>query len=292
MAGTMDPRSPAPLLPGSPSSLPRPARPKPPGRKPFPHNVGKLAKQRIGIPIAKPALEQLFFIARHPPAKLKLHTTIATRIRDQFLLVLSYEFALRASEPGRILMTDLTLTGPGSPSLRVPRVKGGQILPYPIPAYLMPLLQDYLAIRRLPPGAPHPVPPEQDFLFPSRQLQRVNGEHRVVGISRYLVMKTTVRYLDALGLHQRLGLTHHALRHALGTHMLEAGFTHFEIKDALGHNNIASTEKYATMTPKGRVAVRRRMATSKIFARPEGAGWTPQALENKAIGDDVSGEGA
>ena len=261
-----------------PPPLPQPedARTAPPRRTPFPGNATKPRNQRMGIALPKRTVEQLFGAAlagnypnpgRDKKEKPILVTKPGTRIRDQLLLVLSYEFALRASEPGRIILGDLTLD-PENPSFLVPRVKGGKVVRHMIPDHVLPLLRLYLDHYRhafLPHG-PTP-PPEQDFLFPSREWRQVDGQRAVQGIGRHLTMKITKRFLRAIGTPESKAYTHHAIRHALGSAMTDEGFSPYEGADALGHKNGSSTQPYAQMSPEGTRRTRERMAKAKSFAR-------------------------
>ncbi|HEX8073219.1 MAG TPA: site-specific integrase [Pyrinomonadaceae bacterium] len=49
-----------------------------------------------------------------------------------------------------------------------------------------------------------------------------------------------------------VGLRFHDLRHTAATRMAEAGVSAFDIRDVLGHANIAMTQRYAHATPEGK----------------------------------------
>lgn len=73
------------------------------------------------------------------------------------------------------------------------------------------------------------------------------------------------RYRDAAEL--RRDLTCHSLRHAIATHLLDAGVSLEVIQDHLGHQSIRSTSIYARITSHRRAA---------LFARLEGSPWIVQ----------------
>lgn len=78
------------------------------------------------------------------------------------------------------------------------------------------------------------------------------------------------RYRDAAGL--RRDLTCHSLRHAIATHLLDAGVPLEVIQDHLGHQNIRSTSIYARITSHRRAALFARLEGSPWIVQPAGTG--------------------
>lgn len=74
------------------------------------------------------------------------------------------------------------------------------------------------------------------------------------------------RYRDLAGL--RPELTSHGLRHAIATHLLDAGLRLEEIQDHLGHRSIRSTAIYARITSHHRAEVFRRLEQSPWIVQP------------------------
>jgi len=83
--------------------------------------------------------------------------------------------------------------------------------------------------------------PDVEALFISRNIQRIS-------------VKTIQRWIKKLGRNSGLGdaLTPHVLRRTFATHLLEKGADIFSVSDLLGHESIATTRRYAKVTPKKR----------------------------------------
>lgn len=215
----------------------------PPRRQPYPWNRGRAA--RLPHNLTQEQTARLLRATRANP-------------RDRALLNLMYRYGLRPGEPGLILISDLDLPGR---RIRIGRLKRGVPKEYPLFEVLVPILEAYLAVRQVPAGAPTPLPPEQDFLFPSRQLRRRGDVHAVVGLSAKRVHQIVCAYGSSVGIPPTL-LRGHCLRHTCGTHLLDAGCGLEDVRDHLGHRSIASTTVYAQITS-------RRMR--ERFARLDGS---------------------
>ncbi len=231
-----------------------------PRRTPLPQNVGKRRAERIPLNLPKDTIEALYALTRQ-------HRRRYSRIRDLALLVLSYEYGLRASEPGRILLADLDLTSP-LPSITIRRAKRGRIITHPIEAHVLPILREYLAVRRLPPGTPRPLPASQDFLFPSQKCRRLNGIPQVVGLSNKRVNFISRSYMAHLAGLVAKGASHHTLRHSVATHLVNEGVDIRVIADRLGHRDISSTQIYADVSAEARAGLARRLERSSKIAKP------------------------
>jgi site-specific recombinase XerD len=75
------------------------------------------------------------------------------------------------------------------------------------------------------------------------------------------------RYRDAAGL--RRDLTCHSLRHAIATHLLDAGVPLEVIQDHLGHQSIRSTSIYARITSHRRAALFEELERSPWVVHPD-----------------------
>lgn len=149
--------------------------------------------------------------------------------RDFAMFTIGYWRGLRASEYGRILITDWK---PESRRLYVDRVKGGQGAEYPISDDERKALGYWLKVRGDGPGP----------LFVSK---------RGLRISRQQVFKLVRDYALAAGWPDDLSHPH-TLRHSIAVHLLERGVDIYAVKDWLGHTSISSTEVYARVTAKVR----------------------------------------
>lgn len=212
------------------SERPRPTGNRiPPIRKPYPWNVGR--PQRLPHNLSQDQMKALLLAAAGHP-------------RDRALLNLAYRYGLRPGEVGRLLVTDLDLE---SRTIRINRLKRGLAREFPLFEALVPILKSWLAIRCLPEDAPAPPPFEEDFLFLSRQLVRMNGSPAVVGITAKRVHQIVCAYgtLAAIPRHLIRG---HCLRHTCATHLLDAGWNLEDVRIHLGHRSIASTLIYAQIS--------------------------------------------
>ena len=78
----------------------------------------------------------------------------------------------------------------------------------------------------------------KDWLFPGQKA----GSH----ICEQSVYNIFIRHLDKAGFGD-LGFNLHALRHAFGLHLYEAGADMVSIKEAMGHKSLSSTEVYLAL---------------------------------------------
>lgn len=141
-------------------------------------------------------------------------------LRDRVLVRMLYAFGMRISEALAVRMDDLDLE---RRELTIQGMKNGLTRTYTIPRELMPLLK-----RMQPKGA---------FLFDSRESKQWTR------IPAYLSVKAMMK---EAGLGK---FSPHALRHARGVGILEAGLPMEAVKDYLRHKSIRSSEIYATVTP-------------------------------------------
>ena len=151
--------------------------------------------------------------------------------RDHALLLLCYAHGMRASECGRLLLSDISTK---DWTVRVKRVKGSEETLQTLSANSEKLLDerkalaDWLATR--PNGSP--------FVFPSRK----SG-----CLSRVQVYRLFRSYCELAGIPDaKRGV--HALKHTLGQRMADGGCDIKEMRLALGHKSILSTQAYFDVT--------------------------------------------
>lgn len=163
--------------------------------------------------------------------------------RDEAIFLVAYWRGLRASEVGRI---PFSAWNQRTHRLFVDRLKGSLSGEYPLSRQEQTALTAWVKIRGTAPGP----------LFSSRQTGEVGP-----GISRKRLHFLMDRYATEANL--PLHLRHmHALKHALGTHLIAKGAELFAVKDWLGHRDIRSTLVYAQFRN-----AQRDQAAAKIYER-------------------------
>jgi integrase/recombinase XerD len=156
----------------------------------------------------QPQLAALFRVATKRP------------LRDRLLVALAYRFGLRISEALSLRSDDVDLRR-GEVTVR--GLKGGAERTYSIGSDIRTLLRRY--------DAPGP------FLFASRESERLSRTQA------WLVVKAMMREAGIPAEHGP-----HSLRHSLAVHMLDSGLRLEQVKDALRHRSIRSTEVYADIS--------------------------------------------
>lgn len=151
--------------------------------------------------------------------------------RDVAIFRLAYHRGLRASEIGKLQLSDFR---PEEGRLQVTRLKGSNSFDYPLSKIEVKALRAYLRVRGNKPGP----------LFLSRN-------HN--GISRKRLHELMQHYSKFAGIPKEKSHMH-AWKHSCGTHLAEDGADLLDIKDHLGHRNVANTMIYVEITSKGRKA--------------------------------------
>ena len=142
--------------------------------------------------------------------------------RDRAVLELLYGSGLRIAEVASIRWGDLDVV---ERWIRI-KGKGNKERIVPLGSYSIKALGEW---KQCPcePG---------EFLFPGR-----NGGHITVRTISRIVKKAAMR----VGLS---GVTPHMLRHSFATHMLEGGASLRVLQELLGHESLATTQRYLTVT--------------------------------------------
>jgi len=149
---------------------------------------------------------------------------IYIRYRDRALLELLYANGMRAGEVCALDLADLDLAE------KLVRIRGGKGKPRcaPLNASSVDSLRAYLDEARRA-----VADPAESAVFLTLTGERLPSKSLSCQVRRYG---------ELLGIP---GVTPHALRRALATHLLENGANVVEIKALLGHADISSTQRYA-----------------------------------------------
>ena len=180
--------------------------------------------------------------------------------RDRALFTLVYHYGLRVGEVTLLQRGDVDL---GRGRIVIKRLKGGAWREHPLWPATERALIAHLASTDGAPDAP---------LFAG-----VRGALR-----KRQIQSRFIRYRDRARLPAHL--TSHSLRHAIATHLLDAGVNLEFVQDHLGHQSIRSTSIYARITDRHRVAVFRELARSPWIVQP-GADVPPPANTPSPEGD-------
>ncbi len=159
--------------------------------------------------------------------------------RDRAIFAVAYRHGLRASEIGMLQTTDVDL---GQARITINRLKGSLSGTYPIAPDTVKLIRSYLRSRK------HDSP----YLFLSK---------RRLPIDRRMLLLLMKKYGQLAGLPEDKQ-KFHALKHSIGTHILDAGEDIYFAKDWLGHKNIQNTTIYARFSTGTRDARARKLFSS------------------------------
>lgn len=165
--------------------------------------------------------------------------------RDVLLFTLIYHHGLRVGEVPLLRVSDVDLE---RGRILIRRLKGGAWSEQVLFSSARVLLRRYLDAG---------VGPETP-LFPGR----------LGPLKKRQIQSRFERYRHLAGL--RRELTCHGLRHAIATHLLDAGVPLEVIQDHLGHQSIRSTSIYARITSHHREALFRRLEASPWIVQAPG----------------------
>ncbi|MEK7315646.1 MAG: site-specific integrase [Candidatus Eisenbacteria bacterium] len=164
--------------------------------------------------------------------------------RDRALFAILYLYGLRVGEVAFLRVGDIDLE---RSRIVVRRSKGGVWTERPIFSVVARLLRRYFGTSAL--ALDDPL-----FLGRSGPLQKRQ------------IQSLFARYRDLAGL--RPALTCHGLRHAIATHLLDAGCSLEFVQDHLGHRTIRSTSIYARISDQNRLGVFQRLEASPWIVYP------------------------
>ncbi|KKN27891.1 hypothetical protein LCGC14_0859810 [marine sediment metagenome] len=162
----------------------------------------------------------------------RLTGTVASQgsLRDLTLIHTMLQYGLRASEVLMLQVEDVNLD---ARRVAVTRLKNGIDNELPLIRPLLPIMRRYL----------EQLPPHQDILFTGQR----------GALTRNSLWRMMQRYGKAAKLPRRKRHPH-VLRHTAAVHALDAGLDIMDVKDLLGHVNVANTTIYAQVSDKKRRA--------------------------------------
>lgn len=158
-------------------------------------------------------------------AEIEQFFAVIASKRDRAIFRLVYHRGLRASELGRLRLSDYD---PRSDRLTLHRLKGSNGGQYRLARRESADLRAWMQERGDQPGP----------MFPGR---------RGRGLSRQMLDVLVKRYGAAAGI-DPTKCHMHAFKHACGTHLLTRGESIEDVQDHLGHRNIQNTLIYARLT--------------------------------------------
>ena len=156
--------------------------------------------------------------------------------RDRAIFAVAYRHGLRASEIGMLQTADVDLQ---SARITINRLKCSLSGTYPLSPDTVKLIRSYLKARK----------DDSPYLFIS---------NRKLPIDRRTLLKVMQKYCKQAGILKEKQ-KFHALKHSIGTHILDAGEDIYFAKDWLGHKNIQNTTIYARFSTGTRDARARKL---------------------------------
>jgi integrase len=166
-------------------------------------------------------------------------------VRDRALFALIYLYGLRVSEATRLRRKDVDLE---HARIVIRRAKGGIWGIRPLFASARALLVEYLAM--------HTVADPEAPLFPGRNC----------ALQKRRIQELFTRYARMAAI--PLDATCHSLRHAIATHLLDAGESLEFVKEHLGHRKIENTAIYARVSNPARDRAFARLERSPFLVHP------------------------
>jgi len=166
-------------------------------------------------------------------------------VRDRALFALIYLYGLRVSEATRLRRKDVDLE---HARIVIRRAKGGIWGIRPLFASARSLLVEYLN--------DHAVADPETPLFPGR----------AASLQKRRIQELFTRYARAAGLPS--DSTCHSLRHAIATHLLDAGESLEFVKEHLGHRKLENTAIYARVSNPARDRAFARLEKSRLIVHP------------------------
>jgi site-specific recombinase XerD len=189
---------------------------------------------QLGAPLQRVVTEQAVWrllaeASRPQPSRRAVAIRAALALRDRAALELLYGLALRAGEVCGARLVDLDLA---ARALRVSRLKGGRPAILPLAPALVPHLERYVRVAR---PCLLAAPGRAD----GHLLLTVRGDPlRPAHLGRLV---TRVARRAGVSAHP------HALRRSLATHLTRAGASLPVVQALLGHQSLATTQRYVLL---------------------------------------------
>lgn len=158
-----------------------------------------------------------------------------TGIRNRAAMWLMYGSGLRVGEVVALSSRDVNRSAKGGPVIRVRNGKGGhdRVVPLPSPAFLA--LESWTAIR-----------PRSRWLICTLDGGRISDRYLRAALARYAERAGVLKPTDDNG---AVPINPHILRHSFATRLLESGANIEEVRAALGHSNLQTTQVYLHANP-------------------------------------------
>jgi len=184
----------------------------------------------------RPKTETIKFLTQDETARL---FSVIKDKRDRALFLIAYRHGLRASEVGRLAVSDIDFK-----KLRIMlhRLKGSHSGEHPLQTDEAKTLKTHLRSRKA----------ETPVLFTS---------NRNDPISRSMLHRLMRSYSERAGLPDEKQ-HFHVLKHSIATHLLDAGADVRFVQDWLGHANIQNTVIYTYLT-----SISREEKARKLFMK-------------------------
>ncbi|MGH1337260.1 MAG: tyrosine-type recombinase/integrase [Aureispira sp.] len=149
--------------------------------------------------------------------------------RDYTIIATFLQTGVRLNELRHLKYSDIDLEGR---TIKVEKGKGSKMRLIPLHFNLLPILNNYLTIRKKNYSTAL-------WLFPScRQNTQLSNKY-IHQWCRQLSLASGVKF------------TPHMLRHTFGRQCTDQNFPFFKLKEIMGHSSVATTQRYASVSVKG-----------------------------------------
>jgi len=187
-----------------------------------------------------PRRNRLDSVTYFSPDELKRLFATITSKRDKAIFLIGYRHGLRASEIGKLHVTDIDWK---LLRIKLTRLKGSYSGEHPLEADEVRILKAYLKERRA-----HPRLADNPLLFPS---------NRGTPISQQMLHVLMRGYGRKAKLPENK-LHFHTLKHTIATHLLGTSDDIRFVQDWLGHSNIQNTVIYTHLVSSTRAEKARK----------------------------------
>ena len=160
--------------------------------------------------------------------------TSATGKRNRAMMWSMYGCGLRVGEVAALSPRDVKRTGKGSPSVHVRNGKGGRDRVVPIPSPAFDALESWVAVR-----------PKSRWLFSALNGHQLSTRYVHAMVTRAADLAGVYKVADGNG---ERPISPHVLRHSFATRLLERGADIEQVRRALGHSSLSTTQIYLHVT--------------------------------------------